>query len=157
MSTIHLDVITAERALLSEDVEMVLAPGTEGQLGILPRHAPLLTGLQAGELSYRKNGQLISMVITGGFMEVVPARVTVLADAAERADDIDIARAEAARQRALARMSRQVGRGGFGPGAGRAAACDGAAEGGAQATGAAGLRQPRNAEVAWNKNGRHVP
>jgi F-type H+-transporting ATPase subunit epsilon len=105
MSTIHLDVITAERALLSEDVEMVLAPGTEGQLGILPRHAPLLTGLQAGELCYRKDGQLISMVITGGFMEVVPARVTVLADAAERADDIDIARAEAARERALSRMA----------------------------------------------------
>ncbi len=92
MSTIHLDIITAERAALSEDVEMVLAPGTEGQLGILPRHAPLLTGLQAGELCYRKDGQLVSMVITGGFMEVVPTRVTVLADAAERAGDIDIAR-----------------------------------------------------------------
>ena len=105
MSTIHLDIITAERAALSEDVEMVLAPGTEGQLGILPRHAPLLTGLQAGELCYRKDGQLVSMVITGGFMEVVPTRVTVLADAAERAGDIDIARAEAARQRALARMA----------------------------------------------------
>jgi F-type H+-transporting ATPase subunit epsilon len=104
MSTIHLDIITAEREMLSEDVEIVLAPGTEGQLGILPRHAPLLTGLQAGELCYRKDGQLISMVITGGFMEVIPTRVTVLADAAERADDIDIARAEAARQRALARM-----------------------------------------------------
>jgi F-type H+-transporting ATPase subunit epsilon len=104
MSTIHLDIITAERIALSEEVEMVLAPGTEGQLGILPRHAPLLTGLQAGELCYRKDGQLVSMVITGGFMEVVPTRVTVLADAAERADDIDVARAEAARQRALARM-----------------------------------------------------
>jgi F-type H+-transporting ATPase subunit epsilon len=105
MSTIRLEIITAEGAAFSEDVEIVLAPGTEGQLGILPRHAPLLTGLQAGELCYRKDGQLVSMVITGGFMEVVPTRVTVLADAAERADDIDIARAEAARQRALARMS----------------------------------------------------
>ena len=104
MSTIHLEIITAEGVALSEDVEMVLAPGTEGQLGILPRHAPLLTGLQAGELCYRKDGQLVSMVITGGFMEVVPTRVTVLADAAERADEIDIARAEAARQRALSRM-----------------------------------------------------
>jgi F-type H+-transporting ATPase subunit epsilon len=105
MSTIHLEIITAERVVLSDNVEMVLAPGTEGQLGILPRHAPLLTGLQAGELCYRKNGQLVSIVITGGFMEVVPTRVTVLADAAERADDIDISRAEAARQRALVRMS----------------------------------------------------
>jgi F-type H+-transporting ATPase subunit epsilon len=105
MSTIRLEIITAEGVALSEDVEIVLAPGTEGQLGILPRHAPLLTGLQAGELCYRKDGRLISMVITGGFMEVVPTRVTVLVDAAERADEIDIARAEAARQRALARMS----------------------------------------------------
>jgi F-type H+-transporting ATPase subunit epsilon len=105
MSTIRLEIITAEGVALSEDVEVVLAPGTEGQLGILPRHAPLLTGLQAGELCYRKDGRLISMVITGGFMEVVPTRVTVLVDAAERADEIDIARAEAARQRALARMS----------------------------------------------------
>lgn len=105
MSTIHLDIITAERAAFSDDVEIVLAPGSEGQLGILPRHAPLLTGLQAGELCYRKDGQLVSLVITGGFMEVIPTRVTVLADAAERADDIDIARAEAARQRALDRMA----------------------------------------------------
>jgi len=104
MSTIHLNIITAERIVLSEDVEIVVAPGTMGELGVLPRHAPLLTGLMPGELRYRKNGEEVGMCITGGFMEVLPHRVTILADAAERAEEIDVARAEAARQRAEARM-----------------------------------------------------
>jgi F-type H+-transporting ATPase subunit epsilon len=105
MPTTHLNIITAERIVLSEDVDIVVAPGTMGELGVLPRHAPLLTGLMPGELRYRKGGEEVSLAITGGFMEVLPHRVTVLADAAERADEIDMARAEAARQRALSRMA----------------------------------------------------
>ena len=109
MSTIHLNIITAERIVLSEDVDIVVAPGTMGELGVLPRHAPLLTGLMPGELRYRKGSEEVGMCITGGFMEVLPHRVTILADAAERAEEIDVARAEAARQRAEAANGRQVG------------------------------------------------
>jgi F-type H+-transporting ATPase subunit epsilon len=105
MLTTHLEIITSERIVLEEDVEIVVVPGTMGELGILPRHAPLLTGLNPGELHYRKDGELVVMAITGGFMEVLPHKVTILADAAERADEIDLARAEAARERALARMT----------------------------------------------------
>ena len=98
---IRLDIVTIERQVFSEDVDMVIAPGTEGVLGILPHHAPLMTGLKPGELVIKRRGlpdQLIA--IGGGFMEVRPDKVTVLADSAERADEIDIARAEEARQRA---------------------------------------------------------
>ena len=104
MGTIHLNIITAERIVLSEDVDIIIAPGTMGELGILPRHAPLVTGLNPGELRYRRDGESCEMAITGGFMEVLPHRVIVLADAAERAEEIDVARAEAARERALARV-----------------------------------------------------
>lgn len=100
MSTIKLDIVTAERVVLSEDVEYVSAPGVDGVLGILPRHAPLLTALTVGELHYKKGGQELVFAIGGGFMEVRPDKVTVLADVAESADEIDEQRAEAARKRA---------------------------------------------------------
>jgi F-type H+-transporting ATPase subunit epsilon len=100
MATIRLDIVTAERLVLSEDVEYVSAPGVDGVLGILPRHAPLLTALTVGELHYKKGGQELSFAIGGGFMEVRPDKVTVLADVAESADEIDEQRAEQARQRA---------------------------------------------------------
>jgi F-type H+-transporting ATPase subunit epsilon len=100
VSSIKLDIVTAERVVYSGDVDMVIAPGVEGQLGILPHHAPLMTMLQAGELVARKGGQDEIMAISGGFLEVRPDRVIVLADAAERAEEIDMARAEAARKRA---------------------------------------------------------
>lgn len=100
MATLRLEIVTAERIVYSDDVNMVIAPGIEGQLGILPRHAPLLTTLQPGELRIKKEGEEISMAITGGFLEVLPHKVTVLADAAERAEEIDIARAEEGRKRA---------------------------------------------------------
>jgi len=100
MSTIKLDIVTAERAVLSEEVEYISAPGVDGVIGILPRHAPLLTALNFGELRYKKNGQEFHFAIGGGFMEVRPDHVTVLADSAEHADEIDEQRAEAARQRA---------------------------------------------------------
>jgi F-type H+-transporting ATPase subunit epsilon len=100
MSEIRLDIVTAERSVYSEDVNMVVAPGIEGQLGILPRHAPLMTMLQPGELLIRKNGEEIAMAISGGFLEVRPDRIIVLADAAERSEEIDAARAEEAKHRA---------------------------------------------------------
>ena len=100
MSSMKLDIVTAEQAVYSEDVDMVIAPGVEGQLGIMPHHAPLMTTLQAGELIVRKGEEELHLVITGGFLEVRPDKVIVLADAAERAEEIDIKRAEEARRRA---------------------------------------------------------
>jgi F-type H+-transporting ATPase subunit epsilon len=102
MSTIRLEIVTAERVVVSEEVEYISAPGIDGVLGILPRHAPLLTALTVGELRYKKGAQELSFAIGGGFMEVRPDKVTVLADVAESADEIDEQRAEAARQRAQA-------------------------------------------------------
>ncbi len=105
MSPIRCDVVSVERTVFSDDVDMVLAPGIEGQLGILPHHAPLMTALAPGELIIRRAGQEdLHMAVSGGFMEVRPDRVTILADAAERADEIDLERAEAARQRAEQRL-----------------------------------------------------
>ena len=100
MSGLKLDIVTAEGAVYSEDVDVVIAPGVEGQLGILPHHTPLMTALQAGELVVRKGGEEIRLAITGGFIEVRPDRVIILADAAERAEEIDVTRAEEARRRA---------------------------------------------------------
>jgi F-type H+-transporting ATPase subunit epsilon len=104
MSNIKLEIVSAERVVYAEDVEAVIAPGVEGQLGILPHHAPLMTILQAGELRVRRGAEEDIMVISGGFLEVRPDRVIVLADSAERAEEIDVERAEAARQRAEQRL-----------------------------------------------------
>lgn len=104
MSSLKLDIVTAERIVYSEDVDIVIAPGAEGQLGILPHHAPLMTILQAGELVVRRGGQEDTLAISGGFLEVRPDRVIVLADSAERAEEIDVARAEAAKKRAEERL-----------------------------------------------------
>jgi len=107
MSPIKLDVVTAERQVFSDDVDVIVAPGIEGQLGILPHHAPLVTMLQPGELMVRKGGVELFLAVTGGFLEVRPDRVIVLADAAERADEIDIQRAEAAKRRAEEQLREQ--------------------------------------------------
>jgi F-type H+-transporting ATPase subunit epsilon len=104
MSTIKLEIVTAERLIFSEDVNMVIAPGVQGYLGILPHHAPLMTMLQPGELRVKKEGEEISLVVSGGFLEVRPDKIVVLADAAERAEEIDITRAEAAKKRAEERL-----------------------------------------------------
>ena len=104
MARLKIDVVTAERVVYSAEVDAVIAPGMEGQLGILPHHAPLMTTLQSGELVIRKGGQEESLAISGGFLEVRPDHVIVLADQAERAEEIDVARAEAARKRAEARL-----------------------------------------------------
>jgi F-type H+-transporting ATPase subunit epsilon len=108
MATIKLDIVTAERVVFSEDVDIVLAPGVEGLLGILPHHTPLMTMLEPGELRVRKGGEEFSLAISGGFLEVRPDRVIVLADSAERAEEIDISRAEEAKRRAQERLSSRV-------------------------------------------------
>jgi F-type H+-transporting ATPase subunit epsilon len=100
-STLTVEIVTNERIVFSEtDVEMVSAPGSEGMLGILPNHAPLVTMLSAGELRIMKGGSEQSMVVFGGFMEVLPDKVIVLADVAEKVEEIDVQRAEEARKRA---------------------------------------------------------
>lgn len=100
MATLMLEIITAERQVYADDVDVVIAPGIAGQLGILPHHAPLMTMLQPGELIIRKRGEETSLAVSGGFLEVFQNKVVILADTAERVEEIDIARAEAARQRA---------------------------------------------------------
>ena len=96
----HLEIVTAERTIMSDEVDQINAPGAAGRMGVLPRHEPLLTSLIPGELSIIKGGERIPFAVSGGFMEVLPDRVTILADTAERADEIDEARAESARRRA---------------------------------------------------------
>jgi len=105
MPSLKLDIVTAERVVYSEDVDMIIAPGIEGQLGILPHHAPLMTMLQSGELVVRRGGEEDIMAISGGFLEVRPDRVIVLADSADRAEEIDTERAEAAKKRAEQRLA----------------------------------------------------
>lgn len=100
MAPMRLEIVSAERVVYSEDVDVVVAPGIDGDLGILPRHAPLLTALRPGEIMARKAGEETYMAVSGGFMEVLGNKVTILADAAEQADEIDEQRAEAAVTRA---------------------------------------------------------
>jgi F-type H+-transporting ATPase subunit epsilon len=97
----HLQITTLEKIIFEDDVAMVMAPGVEGELGILPNHAPLITALKPGEIRVKlANGEEILIAIYGGFMEVNNNLVKILADAAERAEEIDLQRAEEARQRA---------------------------------------------------------
>ncbi len=100
----HLEIVTAERVVLSDDVDQVNAPTRDGRVGILPRHMPLLTILTPGELDIIKGGERTEYAVSGGFLEVLPNRVTILADTVERADEIDEDRAELARQRAEERL-----------------------------------------------------
>jgi F-type H+-transporting ATPase subunit epsilon len=107
MATLHLEIVTIERKVFDDEVNMVIAPGSEGMLGILPRHTPLLTALNYGELQIKKEGQEDQFfAIGGGFMEVQPHHVVVLADSAEHAEEIDVERAEAARRRAEESLAR---------------------------------------------------
>ena len=102
---IALEIVTPDRALVTERVDEVQLPGSEGYFGVLPGHAPLLASLQVGELWYRIGQEKHYLAIAFGFVEVQPNRVTVLATVAERAQDIDITRAEAAKGRAEQRIS----------------------------------------------------
>jgi F-type H+-transporting ATPase subunit epsilon len=100
-STIHVDIVSAEGQIFSGEASMVFVPGSQGDLGIAPRHAPLLTTLKAGEVRVQSEGaEEQSFYVGGGSLEVQPNRVTVLADTAARAKDLDEAAALAAKQRA---------------------------------------------------------
>jgi F-type H+-transporting ATPase subunit epsilon len=109
MSPVRLDIVTAERMVYSEEVDLVVAPGVEGELGILPHHTPLMTTLQAGEMMVRRGNEEFSLAISGGFLEIQPDRIIVLADSAERDDEIDLQRAEEARRRARERLDSRAG------------------------------------------------
>ena len=104
MATLRLEIITAERQVFADDVNTVVAPGVEGELGILPHHAPLITMLTPGELLIRKDSEETYMSVSGGFLEVRPDKILIFADACERAEEIDIERAEAAKRRAEERL-----------------------------------------------------
>ena len=103
-NTIELQVVTPERHILSEDVDSVEMPGKDGYLGILPGHAPLLTEMGIGILTYRKGSETRSLTVMGGYAEVLPNRVIVLAEASERTEEIDVSRAQTALDRAKANM-----------------------------------------------------
>ena len=103
-TTMHVEVVTAERELYNGEADMLIAPGSEGQLGILPRHAALLTMLKVGEMLIRLDDAEEPLFVSGGFMEVSNNSVIVLAETAERAEEIDEARAEEARRRAQDRL-----------------------------------------------------
>ena len=106
MPNLKVDIVTAERVVFSEEgVDRLIVPGIEGELGVLPLHAPLLTTIKPGVLRVVKGEEETTMAITGGFIEVRENRVTILADAAERGDEIDAARAEAARRHAEERLA----------------------------------------------------
>jgi F-type H+-transporting ATPase subunit epsilon len=104
-SSIDLQIVTPDRLLVQEQVDEVQIPGSEGYFGVLPGHTPLLASLAVGELWYRKGQEKTYLAIAFGFAEVLPDRVTILARLAERAEEIDIERAEAARQRAETRLT----------------------------------------------------
>jgi len=100
-----LEIVTPDRALLREEVDEVVVPGSQGELGVLPGHTPLLSTLRIGELWYRQGQEKHYLAIAFGFVEVLPDRVTVLAQVGERAQEIDVQRAERAKQRAEQRLT----------------------------------------------------
>ena len=107
-TTMHVEVVTAERELYNGEADELIAPGTEGELGILPRHAALLTTLKPGELRIKLHGAEEPLFVSGGFLEVSNNQATVLADTAEHAEEIDQARAEEARRRAQERLAQGI-------------------------------------------------
>ena len=109
MAPMRLEIITAEREVYADDVDVVVVPGLEGQLGILPHHAPLMTMLQPGELTIRKDGESTYLAVSAGFVEVLGNKVTILADAAERSEAIDEDRALAAMEAAQERLANRDG------------------------------------------------
>ncbi len=100
-----LEIVTPDRAIVHDQVDEVQVPGTEGYFGVLPGHTPLLSMLQVGQLWYRKGAEKFYLSVAFGLAEVLPDRVVVLAQIAERADEIDVDRAQAARQRAEQRLA----------------------------------------------------
>lgn len=98
--TIQLEIVTPERLVVKDSVDDVQIPGITGYLGILPGHAPLITEIGVGEIAYRSSGTIKRLSIAWGFAEVLPDKVTILAETAEKAEEIDVARAEADKRRA---------------------------------------------------------
>ncbi len=105
--TIALEIVTPDRKVLAEEVEYVGAPGINGEFGVLPNHIPFLSALGIGSLYYKKDGKKRYVFVAGGFAEVSPTKVTVLAEVAERAEEIDLERARRAQERAEQRMRQQ--------------------------------------------------
>ncbi len=103
---IDLEIVTPDRLLVSETVDEVVLPGTEGYLGVLPGHAPLLTALAEGEISYRIGNRTWYLAVSGGFAEVLHHRVSLLAETCEKPEEIDLPRAESARDRARAELTK---------------------------------------------------
>jgi F-type H+-transporting ATPase subunit epsilon len=103
---LQLQFVTPERAIVHEDVDEVEIPGADGYFGVLPGHEPLLATMRAGEMWYRKGAEKKFAFVAAGFVEVLPDRVAVMAQVAERAEDIDAERAEAAKRRAEERLAR---------------------------------------------------
>ena len=107
MPSMKFEIITAEKVVYSDDVDLVVVPGTEGELGILPYHAALMTMLEPGELMIRRGTDETFMAVTGGFLEVINNQVTVLADAAERSEEIDEERARISIEKAQEQIAKR--------------------------------------------------
>jgi F-type H+-transporting ATPase subunit epsilon len=99
-SKVKLEIVTPDRQFLSDEVDEVTMPGSEGYLGVLPGHLPLLTTLGTGVLSYHKSQAVFHFSVSGGFAEILPDRVIIMADSLERPEEIDVSRAHAAKERA---------------------------------------------------------
>jgi F-type H+-transporting ATPase subunit epsilon len=104
--TVSLEVVTPTRMVVRDEVDEVVAPGSEGYFGVLGGHLPMMSTLKIGELAYRKNGRWRYLAVSWGYVEVLPDTVTVLADMAEKAEEIDLSRAERARERARELLAR---------------------------------------------------
>jgi F-type H+-transporting ATPase subunit epsilon len=110
MANLHLEVVTPERVMVRQEVDIVVAPGSLGEFGVLQGHVPFLTGILPGAVRYTSGGQRETLAVTSGFAEVSNNRVSVLVDAAEKAQDIDLERARAAMDRAKERLAADRGR-----------------------------------------------
>ena len=106
--TFQLEIVTPERLLVSDAAEEMQIPGKNGYLGILPQHAPLITELGVGEITYRKGTQTQHLAVAWGFAEVLPDKVTILAEVAEKAEEIDVERARRAKERAEERLKKSA-------------------------------------------------
>ncbi|NLT94374.1 MAG: F0F1 ATP synthase subunit epsilon [Clostridia bacterium] len=102
--TLRLEVVTPERMVLSEEIVSLIVPAIEGYMGILPNHAPIISGLEPGVVKYKVDGNYKKMAISGGFLEVSDNKATILANTAELAEEIDVKRAQAAKERAEKRL-----------------------------------------------------
>ena len=109
MSELYLEVVTPEKVVVSQEVDIVVAPGTLGEFGVLPEHVGFLSGIVPGELRYRLDDKVESLAVTTGFSEVFNNRVSVLVDAAEMVHDIDVERAQRAMERAKERLEKDRG------------------------------------------------